>query len=68
MLMDERFKEGSDDLPELLKDSFLQIQNLVEASDKMGKLSANLPRLPEMGRDEEKEGRKEGRVLGSYSF
>lgn len=42
MLMDERFKEGSDDLPELLKDSFLQIQNLVEASDKMGKLSANL--------------------------
>jgi len=42
ILMDERFGKGSAQLPDMLKENFQKIQDLIIASDKMGKLNASL--------------------------
>ncbi|CAE7293156.1 PPC6-7, partial [Symbiodinium pilosum] len=42
ILMDERFGKGSAELPEMLKENFQRTQDLIVASDKLGKLSASL--------------------------
>ncbi|CAE6954598.1 PPC6-7 [Symbiodinium sp. KB8] len=42
ILMDERFGKGSAELPDMLKENFQKTQDLIIASDKMGKLNASL--------------------------
>lgn len=42
MLLDDRFKKGSESWPELLKDSFRKMQELVEEADSKQTMRANL--------------------------
>eukprot|EP00438_Fugacium_kawagutii_P020948 Skav211839 [mRNA] locus=scaffold305:743457:750034:+ [translate_table: standard] len=42
MLVDERFKQGSEALTDCLKDSFMKLQDLIDFQDKQKKLNAKL--------------------------